>query len=150
MVQFDLLTCVMLPSLSFNFICRSNRIRTVTIYYSFQHRDFPYPIILLGLSPRLLFFFLMVFFSNHLALDRPDIAKIRGAQILRNINHFIGGYNFFQTKRTYMLNEGEKMPFHKIVILVKLLLCKTGKIPSLFRNYYSQTHFKCCLEMCLG
>ena len=49
-----------------------------------------------------------------------------------------------------MLNEGEKMPFHKIVILVKLLLCKTGKIPSLFLDYYSQTHFKCCLEMCLG
>ena len=49
-----------------------------------------------------------------------------------------------------MLNEGEKMPFHKIVILVKLLLCKTGKILSLFLNYYSQTHFKCCLEMCLG
>ena len=81
-----------------------------------------------GLSPRLLFVFCGLF-SNHLALDRPDIAKMSGAQILRNINHFIGGHNFFQTKRTFMLNEGEKMPFRKIVILLKLLLCETGKIP---------------------
>ena len=26
------------------------------------------------------------------------VYKMRGAQILSNINHFIGGHNFFQTK----------------------------------------------------
>ena len=136
MLQFDLLPfCGTLSSLSFNFICRSNRIRTVTIYYSFQHQDFPYPIMLLSLSPRLLrptytsrayprvfafFFFLDGLFSNCLALDRPYIAKMRGAQI----HHFIGGGNFFLTKRAYLLNEGEKTSFRKIVILAKLLLRK--------------------------
>ena len=49
---------------------------------------------------------------------------MRGAQPLRNINHFIGGHNLFQTKRTYLLNKGEKTPFRKIVILAKLLLCE--------------------------
>ena len=34
--------------------------------------------------------------------------KMRGAQTLRNINHVIGGHNLFQTKRTYLLNKGEK------------------------------------------
>ena len=48
--------------------------------------------------------------------------KMRGAQTLRNINHVIGGHNFFQTKRTYLLNKGEKTPFRKIAILAKLLL----------------------------
>ena len=40
------------------------------------------------------------------------------------MNHFIGGHNLFQTKRTYLLNKGEKTPFRKIVILAKLLLCE--------------------------
>lgn len=40
--------------LSFNFIWRSNRIHTATIYYPLQLRDFPYPTMFLGLSPRLL------------------------------------------------------------------------------------------------
>ena len=50
--------------------------------------------------------------------------KMRSHQTLRNINHFIGGHNLFQTKRTYLLNIGEKMPFRKIAILEKLLLCE--------------------------
>ena len=45
-------------------------------------------------------------------------------------------------RNTYLLNEGEKTPLRKIVILVKLLL--RGKNPSFFVNYYFQTHFKCC------
>ena len=49
---------------------------------------------------------------------------MRSPQTLRNINHFIGEHNLFQTKRTYLLNKGEKTPFRKIVILAKLLLCK--------------------------
>ena len=57
-----------------------------------------------------------------------------GDQIVRNINHFIGEHNLFQTKRTYLLNKGEKTPFRKIVILVKLLLCAKGKNPSLSVN----------------
>ena len=50
--------------------------------------------------------------------------KMRSHQTLRNINHFIGGHNLFQTKRTYLLNKGEKTPFRKVVILEKLLLCE--------------------------
>ena len=76
--------------------------------------------------------------------------KMRSRQTLRNINHFIGGYNLFQTKRTYLLNIGEKTPFRKIVIVLKLLLCEKGKNPSFFVNYYSQTHCQCCLKLCLG
>ena len=34
--------------------------------------------------------------------------KMRGAQTLKNINQFIGGYNFFRTRRTYLLNIGGK------------------------------------------
>ena len=49
---------------------------------------------------------------------------MRSHQNLRNINRFIGGHNFFPTKRTYLLNKGEKTPFPKIVIVEKLLLCK--------------------------
>ena len=30
--------------------------------------------------------------------------KMRSHQTLRNINHFIGGHNLFQTKRIYLLN----------------------------------------------
>ena len=30
----------------------------------------------------------------------------------------------FQTKRTYLLNKGEKTPFRKVVILEKLLICE--------------------------
>ena len=48
----------------------------------------------------------------------------RSPQTVRNIYHFIGGHNLFQTKRTYLLNIGEKTPFRKIVILAKLLLCE--------------------------
>ena len=47
-----------------------------------------------------------------------------GAQIVRNIHHFIGGHNLFKTERTYLLNKGEKTLFRKIVILVKLLLLR--------------------------
>ena len=36
------------------------------------------------------------------------VKKMRGAQTLRNINQFIGGYNFFRSRRTYLLNIGEK------------------------------------------
>ena len=55
-------------------------------------------------------------------MSSSSVNKIRGA--LRNINHFIGGHNLFQTKRPYLLNEGEKTTFRKIVIiLAKLLLC---------------------------
>ena len=50
--------------------------------------------------------------------------KMRSHQTLRNINHFIGGHNLFQMKRTYLLSIGEKTPFRKIVILEKLLLCE--------------------------
>ena len=50
--------------------------------------------------------------------------KMRGAQTLWNINHFIGGYNLFRTRGTYLLNKGKKTPFRKIVILEKLLLCE--------------------------
>ena len=34
--------------------------------------------------------------------------KMRSHQTLQNINHFIGGLNLFQLKRTYLLNIGEK------------------------------------------
>ena len=34
--------------------------------------------------------------------------KMRSHQTLRNINHFIGGLNLFQLKRTYLLNIGGK------------------------------------------
>ena len=37
---------------------------------------------------------------------------------------FFFNNNLFPTKRTYLLNEGEKTPFDKIVILAKLLLCE--------------------------
>ena len=57
-------------------------------------------------------------------MSTSTVSKMRGAQTLRNINHFIGGHNLFQTKRTYLLNKGEKTPFRKIVILAKLLLCE--------------------------
>jgi len=73
-------------------------------------------------------------------MSSSTVYKMRGAQTLANINHFIGEHNFFKPKRTYLLNEGEKTPFRKLrVILVKLLLCETGKNPSLFVNYYFQT-----------
>ena len=54
------------------------------------------------------------------------VNKMRGDQTLRNIDHFIGGHILFRTKRTYLLNKSEKMPFRKIVILAKLLLCETS------------------------
>ena len=57
-------------------------------------------------------------------INSSTVNKMRSHQTLRNINHFIGGHNLFQTKRTYLLNKGEKTPFRKIVILAKLLLCE--------------------------
>ena len=66
--------------------------------------------------------------------------KMRSHQTLRNINHFIGGHNLFQTKRTYLLNIGEKTPFRKTVIVLKLLLCEKGKSPSFFVNSITSKH----------
>ena len=40
------------------------------------------------------------------------------------IHQFIGGYNLLRSRRTYLLNIGEKTPFRKIVVLAKLLLCE--------------------------
>ena len=59
-------------------------------------------------------------------MSSSTVNKMRSHQTLRNINHFIGWHNLFQTKRTYLLNKGEKTPFRKIVILAKLLLCETS------------------------
>ena len=78
-------------------------------------------------------------------LDKKMAYSILRNETRRNINHFIGGHNFFQTKRTYLLNIGEKTPFRKIVIVLKLLLCEKGKNLSFFVNYYFQTHCQCCL-----
>ena len=50
--------------------------------------------------------------------------KMRGAQTLWNINHFIGGYNLFRTRGTYLLNKGKKTPFRKIVILENYYFAK--------------------------
>ena len=68
--------------------------------------------------------------------------KMRGAQTLWNINHFIGGYNLFRTTGTYFLNKGKKTPFRKIAILEKLLLCemssstvKWEEVPRLFETF---------------
>ena len=66
--------------------------------------------------------------------------KMRSHQTLRNVNHFIGGHNLFQTKRTYLLNIGEKTPFRKTVIVLKLLLCEKGKSPSFFVNSITSKH----------
>ena len=57
-------------------------------------------------------------------MSYSTVSKMRGAQTRRNINHFIGGQNLFRTKRTYLLNKGEKTPFRKIVILENLLFCE--------------------------
>ena len=83
-------------------------------------------------------------------MSSSAVNKMRSNQTLRNMNHFIGGHNLFQTKRTYLLNQSEKRPFRKIVIVLKLLLCEKGKNPSFFVNYYFQTHCQCCLKLCLG
>ena len=82
--------------------------------------------------------------------NSSTVNKMRSHQTLRNINHFIGGQNLFQTKRTYLLNKAEKTPFRKIVIVLKLLLCEKGKNPSFSVNYYFQTHCQCYLKLCLG
>ena len=79
------------------------------------------------------------------------VNKMRGDQTLRNIDHFIGGHILFWTKRTYLLNKGEKTPFRRIVILAKLLLlCEIGKNLSFSVNINFQTHRQCCLKLCLG
>ena len=79
------------------------------------------------------------------------VKKIRGDQTTRNIDHIIGGHILFRMKRTYLLNKGEKTPFHRIVIFVgKLLLCKIGINPSFSININFQTHRQCCLKLCLG
>ena len=57
-------------------------------------------------------------------MSSSTVSEMRGAQTRRNIHHFIGGQNLFRTKRTYLLNKGEKTPFCKIGILEKLLLCE--------------------------
>ena len=68
-------------------------------------------------------------------MSSSTVNKTTGAQIVRNIHHFIGGHNLFQTERTYLLNKGEKTPFRKIVILVKLpRLRAKGKNPLLSVN----------------
>ena len=41
-------------------------------------------------------------------MSSSTVNNMRSYQALRNINHFIGGPNLFQTKRTYLLNNGEK------------------------------------------
>ena len=56
------------------------------------------------------------------------VNKMRGDQTLRNIDHFIGGHILFRTKRTYLLNKGEKTPFRKKGILAKLLFCEKKKL----------------------
>ena len=53
-------------------------------------------------------------------INSSTVNKMRGAKDLQNIDQFIGGYNLFRTKRTYLLNKGEKTPFRKIVILEKI------------------------------
>ena len=57
-------------------------------------------------------------------MSSSTVNNMRSHQALRNITHFIGGHNLFQTKRTYLLNKGEKTPFRKIIVLEKLLLCE--------------------------
>ena len=41
-------------------------------------------------------------------MSSSTVNNMRSHQTLRNINHFIGGHNLFQTKRTYLLNKAEK------------------------------------------
>ena len=62
--------------------------------------------------------------QNYYFAFSSKVNKMRSAQALQNIYHVIGGHNLFQTKRTYLLNKGEKKEFRKIVILAKLLLCE--------------------------
>ena len=50
------------------------------------------------------------------------VNEMRSPQTLQNINLFIGGHNLFLTKRTYLLNKGEKMPFHKMVIIIVIIV----------------------------
>ena len=57
-------------------------------------------------------------------MGSSTVNKMRGDQTLRNINHVIGGHNLFRMKRAYLLNKDEKMPFRKILIQAKLLLCE--------------------------
>ena len=44
-------------------------------------------------------------------MSSSTVNNMRSHQTLRNINHFIGGHNLFQTKRTYLLNKAEKRHF---------------------------------------
>ena len=83
-------------------------------------------------------------------MSSSTVNKMRGDKGVGNIDHFIGGHILFQTKRAYLLNKGEKTPFRKIVIVAKLLLCEIGKNLSFSLNYYFQTHYQCCLKLCLG
>ena len=46
-------------------------------------------------------------------MSSSTVNNMRSHQTLRNINHFIGGHNLFQTKRTYLLNKAEKRHFGK-------------------------------------
>ena len=78
------------------------------------------------------------------------VNKMRGDQTLRNIDDFIRGHILFRMKRTYLLNKGEKTPFHRIVIVGKLQLCEIGINPSFSININFQTHRQFCLKLCLG
>ena len=57
-------------------------------------------------------------------MSSSTVSKMKGAQTHQNIHHFIGRQNLSRTKRAYLLNKGQKMPFRKIIILEKLLLCE--------------------------
>ena len=50
------------------------------------------------------------------------VNEVRSPQTLRNINLFIGGHNLFLTKGHILLNKGEKMPFHKTVIIIVIII----------------------------
>ena len=41
-------------------------------------------------------------------MSSSTVNNMRSPQTGRNINHFIGAHNLFQTKRTYLLNKAEK------------------------------------------
>ena len=61
-------------------------------------------------------------------MSSGTVYKMRGAQTARLfailIISLVDTIFFFQRKRTYLLNEGQKTSFRKTVILAKLLLCE--------------------------
>ena len=85
-------------------------------------------------------------------MSSSKVNKMRSPETVRNIYHFISGHNYFQTKRTYLLNKAEKTPFRKIVILLKLLLCGKGKHPSFFvitSKHIVNVILNCVHKLCL-